>query len=222
MGKFRVLRNAGRLRLGVVVGAIVFVGCNESLDAGAACPVLCPAQNVIVRDTVLDAVSLDTTVSGFPLTGTELTLFLAARGDTVDVRGVVRFDSLTATFTHNGLDSAIATIDSAGLVLLFDRANSTYSAPVRFDLYDVDTTAADTSLAAIRVLFRGDRLIGGVTLDTNQIKDTTIVPLDNALILEKILNKKRLRVGIQVSSSKPVVRSFISGSCNCHIYLATP
>jgi hypothetical protein len=191
---------------------MVVAACNESLDAGAACPVLCPAQNVIVRDTILDAVTLDTTVGGFPLVGTELSLFLAARGDTVDVRGVVRYDSLTATFTHNGLDSAITTIDSAGIVLLFDRANSTYTAPVRFDLYDVDTTAADTSLAAIRALFRSDRLIGGVTLDTNQIKDTTIVPFDNAVVLGKIVNGKRLRVGIQVSSTKPVM--LLAGTVN--------
>ncbi|MEP7347253.1 MAG: hypothetical protein ABI877_18425, partial [Gemmatimonadaceae bacterium] len=191
---------------------MAFVACNESLDTGAACPVLCPDQNVIVRDTILDAVSLDTSVAGFPPVGTELSLFLTARGDTVDVRGVVRFDSLTATFTKNGGDSAITAIDSAGIVLLIDRTNSTYTAPVRFDLYDVDTTAADTSLAAIRALFRSDRLIGGATLDTNQIKDTTIVPLDNAKILDKILNKKRLRVGIQVSSSNPVV--LLAGTTN--------
>lgn len=212
MGKLPALPNVRWLHLGALVCAVAIAACNESLDTGAACPVLCPPQNVIVRDTVLDAVSLDTSLAGFPLVGTELTLFLAARGDTVDVRGVVRFDSLTATFTKNGGDSAITEIDSAGIVLLIDRPNSSYKAPVRFSLYDVDTTAADTSLVAIKALFRPDRLIGGATLDTNEIKDTTIVPFDNAKILDKILNKQRLRVGIQVESDSAVV--LLAGTAN--------
>jgi hypothetical protein len=111
-----------------------------------------------------------------------------------------------------GGDSAITQIDSAALVLRIDKVNSTHSAPIRFDLYDVDTTAADTSLDAVRALFRGDRLIGGATLDTNQIKDTTLVALNSTMVLDKILNKKRLRIGIRVSSTKPV--GLIVGTAN--------
>src|SRR5574338_368335 len=83
--------------LGLALGAGV-VACGEDLESGAACPVLCPGQNLTVFDTTFDAVSFDTTVSGIPGFGTEASMYLAARGDTLDVRGVVRFDSLPSTF----------------------------------------------------------------------------------------------------------------------------
>lgn len=188
-----------------LAGVALIAGCNESLDTGAACPVLCPNQNVVVRDTVLDAIVMDTTVAGFPLRGAEQSLYLATRGDTVDVRGVIRFDTLLTKFTSSsGIDSTITAIDSAGIVLVIDRTRSTYTAPVRFSFFDVDTTAPDTSLEAIRKVFRADRLINEAMLDTSQIKDTTFIPLDNGVVLSKILSGRRLRVGIQVTSADPV------------------
>lgn len=187
-----------------MAAAVAIAACNEDLTTSVACPDLCAAQNVVVRDTVLDAVDLDTSVGGYPSIGSENEILLASRGDTLDVRGIVRFDSLSTTFLAAGVDSAITTIDSTRLVVTFNRSQSVYSAPVQFAFYDVDTTAVDSSQSAVKALFRPDRLIGVATLDTNQIRDTTAIPLDNAAVLDRIVNKKRLRIGIAVSSTAAV------------------
>lgn len=205
------MRDLRVVRLLGLAAAIAIVACNESLDTGAACPTLCPPQNVVVRDTLLNAaVSVDTAIPGYPLVGTEPSLLLAARGDTVDVRGIIRFDTLTSTYTKSGGDSAIVQVDSSYLQLRIDKTTAVATAPVRFDLYNVDTTAEDTSLAAVRAMFRDDRLVGGTTLDTSAIKDTTLIPLDNAKLLDLITHGRRLRLGIRVSSANAV--SLLAGT----------
>ena len=97
----------------LLAGAMLLAGCKEDLDGGAACPALCPGQNVVVTDTVLEAVVFDTVVTGTPSIGSEGALLLASRGDTIDTRVIMRFDSLTTRITRNGGDSAITAIDSA-------------------------------------------------------------------------------------------------------------
>ncbi|MBC7895904.1 MAG: hypothetical protein H7066_10845 [Cytophagaceae bacterium] len=191
----------------LLAGALLLAGCTEDLDDGAACPALCPGQNVVVTDTVLEAIAFDTVVTGTPSIGSEGALLLAARGDTIDTRVVMRFDSLTSRITRNGGDSAITAIDSAYLLVRLNPTLTKVTAPVRIDLYDVDTTAADTSVAAVLARFRADRLLGGSTLDTNQVKDSLRVYFDNAKLLALITGRKRLRVGLRVTSTKGAVLS---------------
>jgi hypothetical protein len=184
----------------------LLAACTEDLDGGSACPVLCPGQNVVVSDTIFDGVVLDTVISGVPTLGSEGVLLLADRGDTLDTRVVLRFDSLTTTVFRNNGDSAIRAIDSAYIELRLGAAtDKRVRAPVRIDLYDVDTTAADTSTAAIAALFRPDRLIGGTTFDTAQVKDSMRVFIDNAKLLAKITAKARFRVGLRISSDSAAV-----------------
>ena len=73
--------------------------CTEDLQTGGTCPVLCPGQEIVIRDTVLEGiVVLDTNLIGFPFQGSEDPLVLAAWTDTLDIRVVTRFDSLTRQF----------------------------------------------------------------------------------------------------------------------------
>ncbi len=186
--------------LGAALGASV-LACSEDLEGGAGCPALCSGQNVTVFDTTFEAISLDTTLFGIPAFGNDGSLFLASRGDTLDVRSVIRFDSIPATFLKSGGDSAITRLDSAYLLLQVNAAGTKVKGPVRINLFDVDTADADTSLAVVQTLFRPDRLIGGSTLDTNQVRDSIRVYLSNGLLLAKIAGKKRLRLGLQVTSA---------------------
>src|SRR6185436_52593 len=71
--------------------------CSDRLEAGASCPLLCPQEGVPLRDTVIDIVS-DTTVVGFPSFGLEDYLLVASRGDTLETRAIIRYDTLFATF----------------------------------------------------------------------------------------------------------------------------
>ncbi len=184
--------------------AAAAVACRDDLTTSVACPSLCPGSTVNVRDTILDAVTLDTGVVGYPPIGTEPYILLANRPG-LDTRGVIRFDTLPNKFTRGGADSAITRADSAHLILVLDRARSRYRAPVTITLYDVDTTAVDTDLSAIKALFRPGRRIGGATFDSAGIKDSLRIPIDSAPLLDKIRNGKRLRIGLEVSSPNPVI-----------------
>lgn len=168
-----------------------------------------------VFDTVIEPIVLDTSVGGFPTLGTETALLLASIGDTLETRPVVRFDSLTMFYAGNEPDTTVEVIDSQYVKLAVNRAFTRVSAPVTIDVFDVDTiigdsaTAAnDTSVSAERFLFRADRRIGTVTLDTNEIGDSIKVPLDSAALIAKIKNQQRLRLGFRISSSAPAALLF--------------
>jgi hypothetical protein len=78
----------------LVCAVSAIVACSEELNGNAGCPALCPEQNLVSIDTVLDAfVTVDTTVTGYPVIGTEAFLLVATRGDTLDARAVMRFDT---------------------------------------------------------------------------------------------------------------------------------
>ena len=51
-------------------------------------------------DTVIKPVlAFDSTFVGYPEIGAEQELLLATRGDTLEVRGVIRFDTITTTIS---------------------------------------------------------------------------------------------------------------------------
>ena len=185
-----------------VVGSIV--ACREDLNGTAGCPSLCPEQNVVARDTLLETfMAVDTTVFGYPVIGTEGRLLVAARGDTLDARAVMRFDSLTQNFTRGSGDSVIYTVDSSRVLMTLDTTGTKATQPVTVEIYDVDTTAADTAVTSALPLFRPDRLIGGKTFAVAELKDTLRVPLQNDKVLAKLTGPapRRLRIGFRVTSA---------------------
>lgn len=196
-----------------LIAASVVAACTEDFQGGAACPALCPEQNVVVFDTVIDPVAIDSTITGFPTHGTEQELLLARRGDTLDTRPVIRFDSLPIYFNSGSAtgDTVIQVTDSAYVKLRINRTQSLFKAPVTFEAFDVDTTvgdsataAQDTSTAREQLLFRPDRLLGSITLDTAQITDSIRIPIDSVKLLEKLVNQQRLRIGLRATSTGPV------------------
>jgi len=195
--------------LALVAAAALAVGCSEDLESGAACPALCPDQNVRVVDTTLDAaVALDTSLAGYPALGTEPYLLLAARGDTLDMRAVVRFDSLLERYTGGSVAGdtgiKITQIDSSYIIIDLDTAASLFpAAPITVEAYDVDTTAADTATDVLVGLFRPDRFLGSVTRAPADTTDSLRVPLDSATIRGKFTNRQRIRIGLRVVAPAP-------------------
>ena len=196
-----------------VLAAATIAACAEDYEGGGACPALCPEQNVVVFDTVFDPVELDTSLVGFPSHGTETELLLARIGDSVDTRPVIRFDSLPIYYNSGSTagDTIIEVIDSAYVKLRINKTASKFTAPVTFEVFDVDTTTGDsafavndTSTAIERQLFRPDRLIASITLDTAEITDSIRIPLDSLTLINKIKNKERLRLGFKATSADPV------------------
>jgi hypothetical protein len=198
----------------VLATAALFVSmssCSENLDSTGVCDVLCTQIGGAVQNITLDAVLIDTTVQALSGLGTEPGLLLASRGDTLDTRVVIRFDSLPATFVPTG-DTAqpIASVDSAYIRLMLDTTTIKGTDPVTIEAYDVDTTANDTSSAAVLALFRPDRFISSQTFLRAQLTDTLKYFISNAAVLTRIQSGAALRVGLRAVSVGSSQLRFIS------------
>lgn len=162
---------------------------------------LCPPIGGDVKNITIDAVVMDTSVNSLSGLGTEPSLLLASRGDTLDTRVVIRFDSLPTTFLPTtGTAQPIATVDSAFIQLRVDSLSIKGDGPFTIEAYDVDTTANDTSATAILALFRPDRFLSSQTLARTALKDTVKYFISNAALLAKIQSNARFRVGLRVTA----------------------
>jgi hypothetical protein len=195
--------------LGVVSLLVLAAACAESIEAGAGCPVLCPIENEAVRDTVLEGVALDTTLTGFPFPGEQTYLLVALHpgADSVDVRAVIRFDSLPKRFfPSGGADSAdITTVDSSFLRFRVDTLGLRLDQAVTLEAYDVDTApAVDTAAVVLAALFRPDRLLGSLEVTRASITgDSLRLPIANTALAAKARDGKRLRVGLRLRGAAP-------------------
>jgi len=198
-----------RLLIAVALfGVAALSACGEKLEAGAACPLLCPAtKDVELKDTTVNAIAVDTSVAGFPVIGEEEPLLLAARGDTLDTRVIFRFDSIGKTFPHPSApaDTFVTHVDSATLRVILDTSTAVGvpglpTEPVTIELYDVDSPA-DTVAADLLPLFTPSRLLGSKTFAPESLaKDTLFLPVAPAAVLDRIIKGARLRIGLRLVS----------------------
>jgi len=213
----------------LAISAALFVSissCSENLDSSGACDVLCPSIGGSVQTVTIDAVVLDTTVQSLSGLGTEPALLLANRGDSLDTRVVIRFDSLPAKFVpKNDTSQDIKSVDSAYILLRLDTLDIKGADVVTIEAYDVDTTANDTSTADVLALFRPDRFISSQTYARSQLTDSLKYYIDNATVLSKLQNGQHLRVGLRAtgtSSSQLVFFSVEGGQSPVMFFRATP
>ncbi|HEY7899533.1 MAG TPA: hypothetical protein VIC03_14060 [Gemmatimonadaceae bacterium] len=197
------------------ITVLVIGGCAEKLDGSAGCPLTCADQSVQISTVTLDAVSLDSTVLGGLGRGTEPQMLLANRGDTLDTRVIIRFDSLPSTSRTSATATAvpIAYLDSAILTLQIDSAAINVGAPVTMSIYDVDDSTAvdDTSASVLAPLFTPSRLITSIQFAAGQVVDSLKIPLPKAFLLAKAQARARLRLGLQVSALNKSVEFRVFG-----------
>ncbi|HEX7547234.1 MAG TPA: hypothetical protein VF368_10935 [Gemmatimonadaceae bacterium] len=196
-------------RLSLILAVLLAAGagaCAESLDGGAGCPRLCPSQTLLVLDTVINPVlAFDSTLIGYPELGAEQELLLATRGDTLEVRGVIRFDTMMTTITPpNDTTQLITRVDSAYLKVVLDTAHARIPAQIRFELYDVDDTVeTDTLAAPVNARFSPSRRIGGITVARAFLPETLSIPVSDSAILARLSSRGRMRIGLRVDGSGP-------------------
>ena len=181
---------------------IAVSSCSEDLDSSGVCAVLCPPVGGEVQNITVDAVAFDTTVQSLSGLGAEPALLLASRGDSLDTRVIIRFDSIVSRFTPVA-DTAqdIKTVDSAYIQLRIDTLSLKGDGPFTIEAYDVDTTANDSSTAAVVALFRPDRFISSQDFARTDLKDTTKYYISNAVVLAKLQAGAPLRVGLRVTGA---------------------
>ncbi|HVF40889.1 MAG TPA: hypothetical protein VM939_13395, partial [Gemmatimonadaceae bacterium] len=73
---------------GLFILVFAAAACTEDLDNSAGCPLLCADQGGGIETVTIDPVVIDTTISALTGLGTEGSLLLATRGDTLDARAV--------------------------------------------------------------------------------------------------------------------------------------
>jgi hypothetical protein len=206
----KLLSNLPRL-LATAVLFSSMLSCSEDLDTSGVCPVLCPPIGGDVQNVIIDGVVVDTTVQSLSGLGTEPALLLANRGDTLDTRVILRFDSLPQTFIPSGDTArAITSVDSAYVLLKLDTLSIKAGSPVTIEAYDVDTTANDTSTAAMLALFRPDRFISSQTFALTELTDSLKYFISNSFVLSKIQNNQPLRIGLRATGATSSQLTFYS------------
>ena len=194
----------------IVFGFAAAVGaCSEKLEGGASCPVLCPQQQIDLKDTLIEPVIVDSTRADFSPIGEESELLLTARGDTFETRVVMRFDSLPRFYFKPAAPNDtvfITAADSARLRVRLDTVTlsegiGSPTAPVTVEAYDVDAIA-DTTTADLLPLFTSARLLGSKTFAPESLKDTLEIPIASATVANRITQRTHLRLGLKLVSGK--------------------
>ncbi|HWL40601.1 MAG TPA: hypothetical protein VNO75_10245 [Gemmatimonadaceae bacterium] len=191
-------------------GGLLMAACAEKLDSSGVCSILCPPVGGEVQNITIEAVAFDTTVQSLSGPGAEEGLLLATRGDTLDARVIVRFDSLPTNYLEGVTETPISFVDSASVRLILDTLSVKGSDPVTIEAYDVDTTASDTSTADVLALFRSDRLITSQTFTRAELRDTLRYVLPGSHVLAKVQGGQRLRIGFRSVSSASTQMVFSS------------
>ena len=200
----------------LVLAAVSASACTELLDGGAACPSLCPLKAESFRDTIVDAVVLDSSLAGYPALGLSPYILIANRPDTVVTSMIIRFDALPTVFGANkgSTVDSITAVDSVYLRFPLDSTGRRGTRPVTLEVYDVDTTASDSVTSVVRSLFRPNRQIGSLVVTPSAIGDSIRIPFSKTVLAAKIAAKGRLRLGVRIRGGSGQLRAvaFVAGA----------
>jgi hypothetical protein len=189
---------------------LVLAACQEDLAEGAACPTLCPGQQLEVHDTVLVADQVfDTTVlvNGMPPLGTETNLLVArykdAQGDSIVSGAVLRYDSLQQNFPRTDSTAPfvpVTSVTSASLQFTSTPDTSMIRDSLRFEVIDVDANVPDLDTATIHQLLLTQPAIGTLNVKKDSVAALHIVPLDTTFIRQHVTAGQRIRLAVRLFS----------------------
>ncbi|MGH7664981.1 MAG: hypothetical protein ACRENI_11900 [Gemmatimonadaceae bacterium] len=199
----------GYFGLVAIAGIMVATGCSEDLESGEGCPILCPDQNIPLRDTTISPIVIDTSFTGIPPFGSEGFALLASRGDTVQTHVILRFDDLPTRYRPVADDTTtqpITAIDTAYIALRADTTGAVLPDTVLFDVYEVSGPTTDTVAADLAARFVPERRIGGARIAGDRLSsaafaDSIHIPLSDSALLDAIEGDSALRIGIAASGA---------------------
>ena len=189
---------------------LALAACQEDLTEGAACPTLCPGQQLEVHDTVLVADQVfDTTalVNGMPPLGTETNLLVArykdAQGDSIVSGAVLRYDSLQRNFPRTDTTAPfvpVASVTAASLQFTSTPDTSMIRDSLRFEVIDVDANVPDLDTATIHQLLLTRPALGTLIVKKDSVAALHVVPLDTTFIRQHVTAGQRVRLGVRLFS----------------------
>jgi len=188
-----------------LLAGITLASCSEDVQSPCLLVATCPQEQPPLQDIVLDAITYDTSIAGYPETGFEPTLFLAHAGDTLDARIITRFDTIPTHYTAIGQDSVITRVDSAWLQVPRIAADSTrkkVTDAATIEAYDVTAAGDDTTATALSAQFVPANRIGTLALAAGDNPDTIKILVDTAHIRARIQDTThKMRVGLRMVST---------------------
>jgi hypothetical protein len=205
-----VFRARHRLLPLFTLALLTLGACQEDLAGGAACPTLCPGQQLEVHDTVLVADQVfDTTVvvNGMPPLGTETNLLVArykdAQGDSIVSGASLRYDSLQRNFPRADTTAPfvpVASITAATLQFTTTPDTAMIRDSLRFEVIDIDASVPDLDTATIHQLFLTRPAIGTLNVKKDSVAGLHIVSLDTTFIRQHVTAGTRIRLGVRLFS----------------------
>jgi hypothetical protein len=189
---------------------LTLAACQEDVSGGAACPTLCPGQQLEVHDTVLVAdMVFDTTeiVNGMPPLGTETQLLVArysdVHGDSIVSGAVLRYDSLQRNFPRADTTKPyvpVTSVTAASLQFTSTPDTSLIRDSVRFEVIDVDANVPDLDTATIHQLFLTRPPIGTLNVNKDSVSTAHSVALDTTFVRQHVTSGTRIRLGVRIFS----------------------
>lgn len=229
----------------VPLAAIAIVAaCSERLDTSSTCPVLCTSNALVFKDTTFDVVQFDSAYTGFTGVGErwpapglatqdvngflyETYFPVVNRTDSVDIRQILRFDTLSTVVSLTDT-TPITAVTASKLLLVVDTSRSSIPPGThQLSLYDVDDATAtdDTSAAVLATRFTPGRLISTRVFKREEVYGDTIpgsgaavtirsftVDIPDSVMLRFIKSAKRVRLGLRITSSASLALRFVAPS----------
>jgi hypothetical protein len=205
-----VLRARQRLLPLLGLTLLALAACQENLSEGAACPTLCPGQQLEVHDTVLVADQVfDSTVlvTGMPPLGTETNLLVAryadAQGDSIVSGAVLRYDSLQRNFPRTDTTAPfvpVTSVTAASLQFTSTPDTAMIRDSLRFEVIDVDANVPDLDTATIHQLLLTRPALGTLNVKKDSVASVHSVPLDTTFIRQHVVAGQRIRLGVRLFS----------------------
>lgn len=153
-----------RRPLAILLALSGAMACQEDLTSPGECPGLCPSDNLIVADTVLEAV-LDSTYTGFVQNGEGSRILLANGAGGEQLLGVARFarrgDSLTVR------DTAFPFVVDSVILAVTLEGRDPGAASLALEVFRLPPTIAvdsATTYAEVSAALTPDRLIQSVPI----------------------------------------------------------
>lgn len=180
--------------------------CQEDLTAPGDCPGLCPSDNLVVVDTVLEAV-LDTTYTGFVQAGEGSRILVANGGAGEQMLGIARFarrgDSITVR------DTAFPFVVDSVILAVTLEGRDPAATGLALEVFQLPATIAvdtATTYAEVEAALTPDRLISTLGIADDLESGTLRVVLagaDLSRIVFTPADTNVLRLGYRLVAPQP-------------------
>ncbi len=211
--------NRSRTLAILAVATLAMGACEEKLNGGNACPLLCTEQQVGFVDTTFlasDVIDTMVTVPGIPSIGTEASVLLARyaqNGDSVVSVGVFRFDSIVRKYQADSTAPLVPFTSADSVNLALNVLGSVDTIEVQDTIvltaYNVYANVPYLDTSVVHSKFSGTP-IGTLVVPRDSVQGILKIPLDTAWFTQSMLSGTPVNIGVSVSSKKKVNLQIVS------------